>query len=96
MAIKTNIVITYFIRTNLYVQNFMVIQKNWSIFTLRQYSLQIGLKTEVMITDHLSPRCREKWFSSLAETNHIIIHGKLTKDTAKVFMSEYNYRFIDI
>ena len=42
------------------------------------------------------PRRREKWFSSLAETTHIIIHGKLTMDKAKLFMSEYNYRFIDI
>ena len=42
------------------------------------------------------PTWREKWFSSLAETIHIIINGKLTKDKAKLFISEYNYRFIDI
>ena len=33
--LKTNIEITYFIRTNLYVQNFMLIQKKLSIFALR-------------------------------------------------------------
>ena len=33
------------------------------------------------------PRCREKWFSSLAETTHVIIYGKLTKDKEKLFVS---------
>ena len=46
-----------------------------------------------MTSDHLF---REKWFSSLAETTHIIIDGKLTQGKVKLFMSEYNYRFIDI
>ena len=42
-----------------------------------------------MTSDHRSRGAGEKWFSSLAETTHIIIHGKLTKDKAKLFMSEY-------
>ena len=87
MVIKTNVDIADFIKTNLYVQNCMLIQKNWSIFALRQYLLYIGLKSEVMTFSS---------FSLLAETTHIIIHGKLTKDKAKLFMSEYNYRIIDI
>ena len=48
-----------------------------------------------MTSDHLS---RGAGRNSFRDRDHadIIIHGKLTKDKAKLFTSEYNYRFIDI
>lgn len=78
----------------------MPIQRNLSIFALRQYLPKVGLKTEVMATDHLSEGARrdgsrrsEGCFASLGEMNQIIIHEKNKNEESIII---YNYRFIAI
>ena len=49
-----------------------------------------------MTSDHLARGAGKNGFRRWQRPLYVIINGKLTKNKAKLFMSEYNYRFIDI